>query len=236
MLYRTTATLLIALPVSLVQAAVTSSKACADIHFMLARGTTESYPGTTYSMAELVAENTNLTSNYEDIIYPAVDESGSDSYFIGRTAVGSQVNAYAIACPDAKIVLISYSQGAMIVGDALAGGGGDSTLGNVTQPLISEEVSKHIAANVYYGNPRHAPFQSYNFGNNTWNVTGKYPRLEYQVQYLHDRYLNVTADWCNNGDGVCSPSEGADSLSLHIAYAQDYDLVAAAWILKTIGA
>ena len=110
---------------------------------MLARGTTESYPGTTYSMAELVAENTTLSSNYENIIYPAVDESGSDSYFIGRAAVGGQVNAYAKACPRSKIVLISYSQGAMIVGDALAGGGGDSTLGSATEPLISQEVSNH---------------------------------------------------------------------------------------------
>ncbi|KFY15735.1 hypothetical protein V491_05582 [Pseudogymnoascus sp. VKM F-3775] len=235
MLCRTTVTLLLAIP-GLVQAALTNSTTCVDIHFMLARGTTESYPGTTYSMAELVAENTTLSSNYENIIYPAVDESGSDSYFIGRAAVGSQVNAYAKACPRAKIVLISYSQGAMIVGDALAGGGGDSTLGSATDPLISKEVSNHIAANVYYGNPRHAPFQSYNFGNSTWNVTGKYPRLEYQVKYLHDRYSHVTADWCNNGDGVCSPSAGAGGLALHMAYSQDYDPVAAAWILKTIKA
>ena len=110
---------------------------------MLARGTTEDYPGTTYSMAELVAENTTLSTNYENIIYPAVSETASDSYFIGRAAVGSQVNSYVAACPKSRIVLISYSQGALIVGDALAGGGGDSTLGNATEPLISDEVSKH---------------------------------------------------------------------------------------------
>ncbi|RAK81237.1 putative acetyl xylan esterase (Axe1) [Aspergillus fijiensis CBS 313.89] len=223
--------------IGLSQAALTNSTECVDIHFMLARGTTEDYPGTTYTMAELAAANmTTLTTNYESIIYPAVSETSSDSYFVGRAAVGSQVNRYAAACPRSKIVLISYSQGAMIVGDALAGGGGDSTLGNATEPLISEEVSKHIAANVYYGNPRHAPYQPYNMGNNTWNVTGKYPRLDYQINYLHDRYRHVTADWCNNGDGVCSPSEGADSLSLHMAYASDYDPIAAAWIVEKLGA
>lgn len=125
------------------RATLLNSTDCADIHFMLARGTTEDYPGTTYSMAELVAENTTLSTNYENIIYPAVSETESDSYFIGRAAVGSQVNRYAADCPNSRIVLISYSQGAMIVGDALAGGGGDSTLGNATQPLVSEDVSKH---------------------------------------------------------------------------------------------
>ncbi|KAL7651649.1 hypothetical protein ACMYSQ_008987 [Aspergillus niger] len=218
------------------RATLLNSTDCADIHFMLARGTTEDYPGTTYSMAELVAENTTLSTNYENIIYPAVSETESDSYFIGRAGVGSQVNRYAADCPNSRIVLISYSQGAMIVGDALAGGGGDSTLGNATQPLVSEDVSKHIAANVYYGNPRHAPYQPYNMGNNTWNVTGKYPRLDYQINYLHDRYRHVTADWCNDGDGVCSPSEGADALSLHMAYANDYDPIAAAWILEKLRA
>ncbi|KAI3006717.1 CAZyme family CE5 [Aspergillus niger] len=218
------------------RATLLNSTDCADIHFMLARGTTEDYPGTTYTMAELVAENTTLSTNYENILYPAVSETESDSYFIGRAAVGSQVNRYAADCPNSRIVLISYSQGAMIVGDALAGGGGDSTLGNATQPLVSEDVSKHIAANFYYGNPRHAPYQPYNMGNNTWNVTGKYPRLDYQIRYLHDRYRHVTADWCNDGDGVCSPSEGADALSLHMAYANDYDPIAAAWILEKLRA
>ncbi|PYI09836.1 alpha/beta-hydrolase [Aspergillus sclerotiicarbonarius CBS 121057] len=215
-------------------AALSNSTDCADVHFVLARGTTESYPGITYSMAELIAENLTVTTNYESIIYPAVSETSSNSYFIGRAAVGTQVNSYAAACPDSRIVLISYSQGAMIVGDALAGGGGNSVLGNATEPLISEEVSKHIAANVFYGNPRHVPYEPYDFGHNASAVTGKYPRLPYQIGVLNERYTEVTADWCNNGDSVCSPSEGADALSLHTAYATDYDTVAAAWVLAKL--
>ena len=97
---------------------------------MLARGTTEFYPGTTYSMAKLIAENLMLTTNYENIIYPTVSETSSNSYFIGRAAVGTQVNSYVASCPDSRIVLLSYSESAMIVGDALAGGGGYLVLGN----------------------------------------------------------------------------------------------------------
>ncbi|PWY96224.1 alpha/beta-hydrolase [Aspergillus sclerotioniger CBS 115572] len=226
----------LALAISLGQAnaALSNSTECADVHFMLARGTTESYPGTTYSLAELVSESLTVTNNYESIIYPAVSETASNSYFIGRAAVGTQVNRYAAACPDSRIVLLSYSQGAMIVGDALAGGGGNSVLGNATEPLISEEVSKHIAVNVFYGNPRHVPYEPYDFGHNATAVTGKYPRLQSQIDDLNERYTDVIGDWCNNGDSVCSPSEGADALALHTAYATDYDTIAAAWVLAKL--
>lgn len=125
-----------------VSAALENSTECVDVHFIIARGSTESYPGTPYPVFEAVAANMTVTTNYESIIYPATNETSTDSYFVGVAAVGAQVNAYAEACPDAKLVLGSYSQGCLIIGDALAGGGGVEYLGNATAPLISEEVGK----------------------------------------------------------------------------------------------
>ncbi|CAG8043575.1 unnamed protein product [Penicillium salamii] len=218
-------------------ASFVNSTACVDVHFVLARGTTESYPGSTYSLASQVAQNTTLRTNYENIIYPAVSEDSSDSYFIGRAAVGRQVTAYARDCPQSQIVILSYSQGTLIVGDALAGGGGNSTLGKPTQPLISRDVGKQITANVFYGNPRHIAQQPYDFGTTGVKlVEGKYPRLAYQVRTFNERYSEIPGDWCNVGDGVCSPSEGANALNLHMAYAKDYDTVAADWVLQKINA
>ncbi|CAG7976809.1 unnamed protein product, partial [Penicillium olsonii] len=205
------------------------------VHFVLARGTTESYPGTPYSLASLVAQNTTLRTNYENIIYPAVSEDTSDSYFIGRAAVGAQMTAYARRCPQSQIVVLSYSQGALIVGDALAGGGGNSTLGKATPPLIPQDVAKRTI--VFYGNPRHVQQQPYDFGTaGVKLVQGKYPRLPSQIRTFNERYSEITGDWCNVGDGVCSPSEGADALSLHMAYAMDYDTFAANWVLDKINA
>lgn len=63
----------------------------------------------------------------------------------------------------------------------------------------------------------------------------KYPRLGYQIQNFDSRYKNVTGDWCNYGDSVCSPSIGANAILLHIAYSEDYDTVAAEWTLDKIG-
>lgn len=135
-----------------IKATLTNSTDCAALHFMLARGTTESYPGTPYSLAEIVAGNTSLSSNYENIIYPAVAETSSDSYFVGRAAVGEQITRYVQPCPDSKIILLSYSQGAMIVGDALAGGGGNATLGNATEPVISRSVGQNTKSNANTSN------------------------------------------------------------------------------------
>lgn len=85
----------------------------------------------------------------------------------------------------------------MIVADALAGGGGDDILGNLTAP-IDFQIGKHsmlrmsiwvslltfelfiVDALVLYGDPRHAPHQPYDEGFNTSSVTG----------VSHDLYLS----------------------------------------------
>lgn len=86
----------------------------------------------------------------------------------------------------------------MVIADTLAGGGGDSTLGNLTAPIdydigkhskdtflssrftsilqehiqILTVISRAVTALVLYGDPRHAPYQPYNQGYETFNVTG----------------------------------------------------------------
>lgn len=94
----------------LVHRDLVNSSACADTHLMLARGTTESYPGTLSTLATLIANGLSTTTTYEDVIYPATDETATDSYFIGRKSFASQLAAYAAACTKARIVVLSYSQ------------------------------------------------------------------------------------------------------------------------------
>lgn len=106
---------------------------CDQIHYIIARGTTEGYPGSLGSLVDvLLAKFPN--SNYKDIIYPATQETSTDSYWQGLAKGTQQVTSYADKCPDSKIVLMGYSQGALVVGDLLAGGGNNSELGNMTTP------------------------------------------------------------------------------------------------------
>lgn len=106
---------------------------CDQIHYIIARGTTEGYPGSLGSLVDiLLAKFPN--SNYEDIVYPATQETSTDSYWQGLANGTQQFTSYADKCPDSKIVLMGYSQGALVVGDLLAGGGNNSELGNMTTP------------------------------------------------------------------------------------------------------
>lgn len=70
-------------------------------------------------------------------------------------------------------LLIILQKGALIVGDAIAGGGGPGEAlvvdAKYTRPL-PKAIGDHIAAMVLYGNPRHMPNQAYDIFNK--NATG----------------------------------------------------------------
>lgn len=157
---------------------------CDRIHYIVARGTTEGYPGSLGSLVDiLLARFPN--SNYEDIVYPATQETSTDSYWEGLANGTQQIKRYADECPDSKIVLIGYSQGALVVGDLLAGGGNNSELGNMTTPPYIDFTTYGqrgerfdvdiprlqmltmgvVNAVLLYGDPRHMPDQSFNHGN-----------------------------------------------------------------------
>lgn len=104
---------------------------CDHIHYIIARGTTEGYPGSLGSLVDILLAKFP-DSNYEDIIYPATQETSTDSYWEGLANGTQQIKTYADQCPNSKIVLMGYSQGALVVGDLLAGGGNNSELGNTT--------------------------------------------------------------------------------------------------------
>ncbi|OJZ83100.1 carbohydrate esterase family 5 protein [Aspergillus luchuensis CBS 106.47] len=197
---------------------------CAKVHMMLARGTTESYPGLLGSLTDLVMDAIP-DSDYENIIYPATQEGSTPSYEEGIYNGTAQLKAYVKACPETKVVLFGYSQGAMVVSDMLAGGGDNGTLGNITAPAVDPETGSHIAAVLLYGDPRHMPNQTYNVGD--VSATGKYPRTPEQLAAL-SKYADRLHDYCDDKDGVCDAA--GTNLSAHMAYATIWDKVAATWV------
>lgn len=99
---------------------------CSSVHFFLARGTSETYPG---RQGRLVNATCSRLSNcdYEDIIYPASSNSTTGFCWSAESGVQNgtqQLVDYANRCPDTKLVISGYSQGAQVVGDILGGGGG----------------------------------------------------------------------------------------------------------------
>ncbi|KAF7935577.1 hypothetical protein EAE99_002557 [Botrytis elliptica] len=202
-----------------------NSTVCAPVHLIIARGTTESYPGTLESLAGLITD-ANPGTDYESVIYPATDETSTNSYAEGLVAAQDQFTAYAESCEDSKIIFLAYSQGAMVVGDMLAGGGGDEILGAGNGSLpINSKVGERMTALVLYGDPRHIPNESFDVGNN--NVTGKYPRTASQISVFENQYASKIADYCNVDDPVCA---SGTNLTAHLVYPQNWDITAAAWV------
>lgn len=114
---------------------------CAPIHLLVARGSTESPGyGQLNSLATRIVQG-NSGATKEAIDYPAQLQPYGPSVSAGVTAVKKQLSDYVAKCPDSKIVLLGYSQGANIIGDALCGGNTGNT-GTDTTPLDAD-ISKH---------------------------------------------------------------------------------------------
>lgn len=97
---------------------------CTDVHIFLARGNNEPYPG---RQSKLVAAICNglKSCDYEDIAYYNPFEAPyCESVAEGASSGISQITAYNERCPQSKLVVSGYSQGAHVVGDVLGGGGG----------------------------------------------------------------------------------------------------------------
>lgn len=88
---------------------------CSAVHILIARGTTEEYPGDMGSLADLIITN-NDDADYEDIIYPASWDY-LESTQQGMSATISQLTAYVEACPDSKVVLLGYSQVSRLIAE-----------------------------------------------------------------------------------------------------------------------
>ncbi|KAH9809203.1 carbohydrate esterase family 5 protein [Teratosphaeria destructans] len=103
-----------------------SCPVCEDVHFFLARGNNEPYPGRQGTLVAATCDGLS-SCGYEDLIYSALytDEYCQTAYD-GSIAGLVQIPKYAQQCPDSKLILAGYSQGGQIAGDILGGGGGTS--------------------------------------------------------------------------------------------------------------
>jgi hypothetical protein len=123
---------------------------CSPIHLLVARGSNEPPgPGQLFSLVNGIFF-TNPGVTFEPIVYPALympaDYPGSVR--AGTLAVQGQLAAYVQRCPFSKIVLLGYSQGAQIIGDALCGGNSAGD-GPITPP-IDPSFSSHGVFVAYY--------------------------------------------------------------------------------------
>ncbi|KAH7032380.1 cutinase [Macrophomina phaseolina] len=185
---------------------------CAPTHLIIARASLEaSGPGIIGALAEqILAANPGATN--ESIAYPATLDDYQDSSAQGTAAMARALTEYAGACPCARIVLLGYSQGAHVVGDALCGGGG--VLGNAYTAPVEGMVGERVLAIIQMGDPRFVAGKSFDAGNSTRN--GLFPR---PANISCDAYGDRIRSYCDEGDTCCA---GGNNTLIHVTYLDRY--------------
>lgn len=182
---------------------------CKDIEVVFARGTDEP-PGIGVVGQALVDELRPLVKGKSIGTYAVKYPASWDFLAAARGAndASARVQSTAAKCPDTKIVLGGYSQGAAVIDvvatSAVAGLG-------FTKPMPAA-VAKNVAALAVFGNPS--------------------ARLGQPLTIMSPLYGPKTADMCNVADPICSQGNDFNS---HTSYPQS-GLVkrAARWVADLI--
>ncbi|WP_305784577.1 cutinase family protein [Symbioplanes lichenis] len=194
-------------------AAQAPANACPDVEVIGARGTTER-PGLGVLLTPLARQ---LTQDLPQTVRTtAVDYPASFNYTAsvrqGVQALAGNVADTAEECEDTQFVLMGYSQGANVVGDALVG---SSLRGRATgQAAIPAALSDRVAAVLLFGDPTFTAGESFNTGTGTRN--GVFSRGAGRLDTFADR----TQSFCNRNDRFC---QGGTSLAAHLDYAKFAD-------------
>ncbi|KAG6005309.1 hypothetical protein E4U21_000284 [Claviceps maximensis] len=200
---------------------VHDSSSCSKVHIIVARGSLENpETGQMRSLVQAISKK-HPGATVEPVDYPASLEDYEVSVIAGTREVTRQLTSHVKHCFDSQIVVLGFSQGAHITGDALCGGTSLTT--EVITPPMSEEISSHIAAVVWYGDPRHVVGKSFNKGNAT--TDGIFAR---EVEHSCDKYSDILASYCDAGDVFCA-NKGSDFV-VHGTYAERYDEEAADFV------
>lgn len=145
-----------------------------------------------------------------DLDYPA-DTDVKEGGTLGARMLVDTLNVQSVACPEQGFVLLGYSQGALIIGDVLAGP--EARLVGPTVGEVTDFASTRILAVAFYGNPRFVGSEAYDFGSFNEATNGLLPRPPGSL----DRYLLRLRDFCVSGDFICQSSLELDDMG-HIAY------------------
>ncbi|KAL1869407.1 hypothetical protein Daus18300_005619 [Diaporthe australafricana] len=138
-------------------AAQTSASNCTDGLYMIVARATGEDPGT--GRVGVVANNVSAeipNSAIQAIVYPATFANYTTSEGDGVAAMTAAVKDRVAACPDGKIALLGFSQGAQVSADTLCGrddGTGDTFS---ETPELGAEYDRNIVAVVMFGDPSHS--------------------------------------------------------------------------------
>ncbi|KAL8381888.1 hypothetical protein RB595_005911 [Gaeumannomyces hyphopodioides] len=178
------------------------------VHVIVARASEEAPgPGFLRKVAEDVVSKIP-GSDFVSVDYPAKLSDYKASQKAGLVAMSALINDYTAACPDGKVVLMGYSQGAHIAADIVCGAS-EETFDQAS--AISDDKSSKIAAVVMMGDPSRNATAPFNQGNATKD--GVFPRKNIAgCGAMASRMVS----YCSAGDMFC---DSGNDLGIHLTYA-----------------
>lgn len=177
---------------------------CPDVAAVFARGTGEPPGVGIIGQAFLDALRSDLDGT-ETLDTYAVNYPASRDYptaVAGVADAGNHVREISAGCPDTRIVLGGYSQGAGVIGLLTSDGSavGSAALPGLPAPL-APEVADRIAAVALFGKPSPALLDS-----------ERMPQIT-----AGPLFAGKTIDLCSDGDPICSAGSNA-SIVPHLLY------------------
>lgn len=190
-----------------------TAQACPDVEVIFARGTGEApgVGGTGQAFVDaLRAQAAPRTVNVYPVNYAASGNFDARDQFVrsvidGIRDAGNRVQTVANTCPNTRIVLGGFSQGALVSGFVTSPTVPDAVpaeyRGAVPQPLPAD-VAQHVAAVTLFGLPSPQWLASY----------GAPPVV------IGPLYAPKTDELCADGDTICNGTPGGGPSIAHALY------------------
>ncbi|HZC50929.1 MAG TPA: cutinase family protein [Mycobacterium sp.] len=171
-----------------------SAAPCPDVEVTFARGTTEP-PGVGGVGQEFIDSLRSQVGGRSVGVYPVnypATEDFAPSASAGASDASAHVESMAASCPNTKLVLGGYSQGAMVI-DLITIA--QAPVAGFVPSSLPQDVADHVAAVAVFGNP-----------------TDRY--LGGPISAISPWYGHKAIDLCAPGDPICTPG-GALAIPTH---------------------
>ncbi|OAL54728.1 alpha/beta-hydrolase [Pyrenochaeta sp. DS3sAY3a] len=210
---------------------------CRPFHVFISRGSDEPYPGRLGNIThEICAAIGGEDCGFENVEYPAKSTAwGKDEWCksAGKGAASgqAQMKAFSEKCPDSKLILLGFSQGAAVAQDILGGGGGHVfECDQAINPALDASTApgKNVIAAVTFGAVVRSRDQNFTIGD-TKNYDGKRARTPEQLKGLN-QYADVLLDYCHYGDPMCAVGSTPEDVYVHLNYFEQHNDEVVRWV------
>ena len=194
--------------VSASAAPIASAQGCPDVQVLFARGTGED-PGIGPTGQAFVDNLRGRIGGKSMDVYP-INYPASQDWETGLDGIrdaGARVESTAASCPQTKMVLSGYSQGAAVMGFVTSAAVPDGVDPATVPKPLAPEIANHVAAVVLFGTPN---TRAMNF-------------LKQPPVVIGPTYAAKTIKVCAPEDPVCSDGM---NFAAHDTYADDGSIVA----------